>query len=281
MISEIKQIETIDGEKLHCSIIENGSPKWIIITHGLGEHGDRHKYFYKYFSQYFNICIWDLRGHGESSGRRAYVNDFSDFTNDLDTVLMYLKKEYKLKKYILFGHSMGALITASYMQKKVDPNFYPDKVFLSAPPVAAAGALGKIFEIAPLQMSKGLASINSSLLLGGMLDIKKLSHDARVYEHYISDKLNSLKIETKLLFCLIAESREVFSKPLRVNCELYVAVGTKDVLINPNALIKYFSTIEKNANLFKVEGAYHEIHNEVEKYRKPYIDFLINSLVED
>lgn len=280
MISEVKQVHTADGEKLHCSIIENGSPVWIVVTHGLGEHGARHNYFQKYFSQYFNICIWDLRGHGLSSGKRAYVENFGDFTNDLDEVISFLKQEYSMERYCLFGHSMGGLITASYMQKKANPQMYPEKVFLSAPPVAGPGPQGKLFSIAPLAFSRGLASLSMSFPLGGMLDIKKLSHDARVYESYVTDELNSLKIHTKLFFNILAEAREVFSKPLRVNCNLYVAIGTADVLVNPHALIDYFTHVEKNAKLFKNEGAYHEMHNEVEKYREPYMKFLKESLME-
>lgn len=280
MISEVKQVHTADGEKLHCSIIENGSPVWIVVTHGLGEHGRRHDYFQKYFSQYFNICIWDLRGHGLSSGKRAYVNKFEDFTNDLDEVISFLKQEYSMDRFVLFGHSMGGLVTASYMQKKANSQMYPEKVFLSAPPVAGPGPQGKFFSIAPLGFSRALASLGMSVPLGGMLDIKKLSHDARVYENYVSDDLNSLRIHTKLFFNILAEARDVFSKPLRVNCNLYVAIGTDDVLVSPTALIHYFSNVEKNAKLFKNEGAYHEMHNEVEKYREPYMSFLKESLME-
>lgn len=280
MITEVKQVHTADGEKLHCSIIENGSPVWIIVTHGLGEHGQRHDYFFKQFSQYFNICTWDLRGHGLSSGKRAYVNKFSEYTSDLDEVISFIKQEYSMDRFVLFGHSMGSLVTASYMQKKANAQMYPEKVFLSGPPVNGPGIEGKFFGIAPLALTKGLASISASFPLGGMLDIKKLSHDARVYENYIADKLNSLKIHTKLLFNILAEAREVFSKPLRINCNLYVAVGTEDALIGPNALIEYFSHVEKNAKLFKNEGAYHEMHNEVEKYREPYMAFLKESLME-
>lgn len=281
MISEVKQINTSDGEQLHCSIIENGSPVWIIVTHGLGEHGKRHDYFFKMFSQYFNICIYDLRGHGMSSGKKAYVEKFDDFTNDLDDVISYLTKEYSMERYVLFGHSMGGLITASYMQKNaVDKVPYPEKVFLSAPPVAGPGPQGKFFAIAPLGFNKTLANIKSSFPLGGMLDIKRLSHDARIYENYITDELNSLKVHTKLFFNILAEAREVFSKPLRCNCKLYVAIGTADKLVSPNALITYFTQVEKNAKLFKNEGAYHEMHNEVEKFREPYLEFLKESLME-
>ena len=274
MIAESREIESFDKTKLNITLVENGSPIWIIVSHGLGEHAGRHKYFEKHFSEYFNICRWDLRGHGKSGGDRASISQFSDFVEDLDFVINYLKENFKMKRYNLFAHSMGALITSSYMQKKVSSDFYPEKVFLSGPPVSAPGVLGKFFKLAPLKLSFSLSQLNQSIALGGMLDIKKLSHDSRVYEHYISDPLNSLRIETKLFFSILAESKEVFSKPLRVSCPLYVAVASEDKLIDPNAVEIYFKEIEKNSKLFVVEGGYHELHNEIKKFRDPYINFL-------
>ena len=48
--------------------------------------------------------------------------------------------------------------------------------------------------------------------------------------------------------------------------------------MSPSLLIDYFTRVEKNAKLFKVEDGYHELHNEIEKYRAPYVDFLKASL---
>jgi alpha-beta hydrolase superfamily lysophospholipase len=280
MIAEKHKIETFDGLKLEASIVENGSPVWLIVTHGLGEHSDRHQYMDRNFSQYFNICRYDLRGHGDSDGKRVSVDSFSDYTKDLDIILNYLKEKFQMDRYILFGHSMGALITSSYMQKIASTHFYPEKVFLSGPPVAAPGALGSFFHLAPLGISKTLSNLGLSIALGGMLDIKKLSHDPRVYEAYIKDPKNSLKIETKLFFSILAESKEVFSRKLRVSCPLYVAIGTNDVLIDAQRAANYFKTTEKNASLLEVKDGYHELHNEIEKYKKPYFKFLKESLIE-
>ncbi len=280
MIAEKEKIETFDGLKLEASIVENGSPVWLVITHGLGEHSDRHSYMDRNFLQYFNICRYDLRGHGNSDGKRVSVDSFTDYTKDLDVVLNYLKTKFQMKRYILFGHSMGALITASYMQKIASTHFYPEKVFLSGPPVAAPGALGSFFHLAPLGVSKTLSKLGFSIALGGMLDIKKLSHDPRVYEAYIRDPKNCLKIETKLFFSILAESKEVFSRKLRVSCPLYVAVGTKDKLIDPDRAIDYFKQTEKNASLLEVKDGYHELHNEIGKFKKPYMKFLKDSLLE-
>ncbi len=280
MIGESKKIKTKDELELNLTVLENGSPVWIIVTHGLGEHSGRHEYFDKIFSQYFNICRWDLRGHGKSGGKKSYVENFSKYVEDLDSVIAFLKDNYKMNRHMLFAHSMGSLVTASYLQKKVSDKNYPEKVFLSGPPVAGPGVLGKMFEIAPLGFSSALGNLNQSIALGGMLDIKKLSHDTRVYDNYIKDPLNSLKIHSRLFFNILAEARDVFSKPLRVSCPLFVALAGEDKLINPNSALEYFSKIEKNAKVVTIENGYHELHNEIEKFRSPYFKFLKESLLE-
>ena len=280
MISEEKTIETEDGTKLRAQVVENGSPVWIIVTHGLGEHGSRHSHFFKHFSQYFNICLYDLRGHGSSDGEKANIGSFTDYINDLESIVSYLREQYGMQRHILFGHSMGGLIVSSYLQNRAKAPVYPEKVFLSSPAVAAAGVMGNFFKSAPLKFNKLLASVPLSVKIQGILDLEKLSHDPRVYKDYIQDPLNRIKIHTHLLFEILAGSRKVFSRPLRAQCDLYVAIGSEDELVNAPACIDYFQKTEKQAKLEIFEGAWHEMHNEVERYRAPYLKYLESCLMD-
>ena len=280
MINEIKKLKTADGEELNLSIHENGSKYWLIVTHGMGEHSGRHQYMYKLFSQYFNTCLYDLRGHGRSSGKRAFVQSFKDYTSDLGEVVEFLTETYSMKNYVMFGHSMGGLIVSSYMQNNAKERLYPKKVFLSGPAVAGKGALGQAFKVAPLKLMNGLAQLPFSAPVGGMLDLTRLSHDPRVLENYKADKLNSLKVHTKMFFELLNESRQVFARPLRIECPLYCAVGSEDGLVDAPSVIEYFREIEKNCNLYVADGGYHELHNEIEKYREPYFEFLRESVMD-
>jgi alpha-beta hydrolase superfamily lysophospholipase len=277
MNKEFRDIISFDGTLLKCLIRETGSQRWLIVTHGLGEHLGRHEYMLKLFSQNFNIAIYDLRGHGRSGGKRGYVQKFDYFSKDLHAIIEHLRNEFSMRNYVLFGHSMGGLITANYIQNMVDKTFYPDKVYLSSPAVAGGGGLGSFLAETPEFVFTLLSSL-PSLPLSGMLDLKKLSHDSRVYESYIQDEFNTLKIHSKLYWELLKTSKDVFSRPLRVNCPLYCSIGTQDVLVHPRYVIEYFTKIEKNAQLKIVEEGYHELHNEIEKYRAPYFDFLRESL---
>jgi alpha-beta hydrolase superfamily lysophospholipase len=277
MNNEYRDIISFDGTPLKCLIRETGSHKWLIVTHGLGEHLGRHEFFLKLFSQNFNIAIYDLRGHGRSGGKKAWVEHFGDFAKDLDAVIQYFKKNFGLKEYVLFGHSMGGLIVSDYMQNHVKEDLYPEKVFLSSPAVAAPGLMGPVFSNAPKFILESLTKL-PTLPVAKVLDLRKLSHDSRVYESYIKDEYTQLKIHTKLYLEVTKASRDVFSRPLRIKCPLFCGIGTEDALVHPGLMIKYFTEIEKNAQLNVFEGGYHELHNEIEKYKKPYLNYLRQSL---
>lgn len=277
MNNEYRDIVSFDGTPLKCLVRENGNAKWLIVSHGLGEHLGRHEYMLKLFSQSFNVALYDLRGHGRSGGRPAFVEDFSDFYRDLDAVIDYLRREFNLKDYALMGHSMGALVTSGYMQNVVARDRYPQKVFLASPVVGAPGILGPVMSGAPAILLETLCK-SPTVPLAGFLNLRKLSHDSRIYDAYIKDEFTHKKIETKLLFEILKAAREVFSRPLRIESELFVAVGTGDSIVNSRQAIDYFTEIEKAAQLKVFDGAYHELHNEVDKWRKPYIQFLRQSL---
>jgi alpha-beta hydrolase superfamily lysophospholipase len=277
MNNEYRDILSFDGTPLKCLIRETGSNKWLIVTHGLGEHLGRHEFFLKLFSQNFNIAIYDLRGHGRSGGKRGWVEDFTNFSKDLEAIVFYLEKNFSLQHYLLFGHSMGGLIVSDFMQNVVKEDLYPEKVFLSSPAVAAPGLMGPVFSNAPKVLLDGLTKL-PTVAIAKVLDLRKLSHDGRVYESYIKDEFTQIKIHTKLYLEVTKRSREVFSRPLRIKCPLYCAIGTEDVLVHPGLMIKYFTEVEKNAQLKVFEGGYHELHNEIEKFRKPYLNFLRQSL---
>ena len=134
MLGEQNFIKMRDQIELHSHIYENGKDKWLIITHGIGEHLGRHLYQKELLGSDFNILLYDLRGHGLSMGRDAYVNRFQDFICDLEQVIYYLKNRYRMEKFSLFGHSMGALIVSSFLQNQVRAETYPTSCLLYTSP---------------------------------------------------------------------------------------------------------------------------------------------------
>ncbi len=274
MFMDKKFLKMRDGAELYTQVKESGSPVWIIATHGIGEHLERHKYIPELFGHDFNVFQYDLRGHGRSTGKKAWIQDFSLYMEDLREITNFLKEKYRMNRYIVFGHSMGALITCSFIQNYVDENNYPERLIVNAPPVGVGGGLGAVVRALPATFFKAASDLPYSLALGGLVDLNNLSHDPRVKEDYIKDPLNALKLESKLVLEMTKTAKETFSRPLRSKCPSYVSVGSSDRIVGTSDLINYFTNIDKSFQLKVFDGAYHEIHNEIEKYRKPYFDHL-------
>lgn len=276
MFMDKKFVKMRDGAELYVQIKETGSPVWIVATHGIGEHMGRHKYIPELFGHDFNIFQYDLRGHGRSTGKRAYISDFALYMEDLKEIIRFLEEKYRMDRYILFGHSMGALITCAFMQNFVEDARYPERVVVNAPPCGADGLLGKIIKILPTGFFKVASEIPYSLAISGLVDLSYLSHDPRTKDDYLKDELNSVKLHSKLLLELMKTAQATFSRPIRSKCPSFATVGGSDRVIGAPDVIEYFTNVDKSFNFKVFDGAYHEIHNEIEKYRKPYFDHLKN-----
>lgn len=274
MFMDKKFVKMRDGAELYVQIKETGSPVWIVATHGIGEHMERHKYIPELFGHDFNIFQYDLRGHGRSTGRRAYVTDFSLYMEDLKEIIRFLEEKYRMDRYILFGHSMGALITCAFMQNYVEDERYPERLVVNAPPCGVSGVLGKVVKFLPAAFFSGACEIPYSIPVGGLVDLEALSHDPRTKEDYIKDPLNSVKLESKLVFELMKTAQATFARPIRSRCPSFATVGGSDRVVGAADVIEYFTHVDKSFNFKVFDGAYHEIHNEIEKYRKPYLDHL-------
>ncbi len=269
-----RTIETWDKTKLFTQTRERGSSCWIIWTHGIGEHLGRHEYLQNIFGSDLNIFQYDLRGHGNSSGEKAFVQDFEYYIKDLSEIITYLKTKYDAKRVILFGHSMGALITLGYIQNMREHDDVLEGIVVNAPPLGFPGPLGKLMGVLSNNIVSKIAKIDPSIPLGGLVDLGYLSHDKTVKEAYLKDPLNHLRIHSKLLFQMVTYSKKLGKSPIKSPCPLYCSYGTEDGIIDVDALEKYFKNVEKNADLFPIEGGFHELHLETDRYNKPYFEYL-------
>ena len=262
-----------DGIKINISIKDNKASKWLIVTHGVSEHHERHLYLEELFGKKLNYFFYDLRGHGHSTGHPQYIDDFSDYALDLEELLKFLKDEYGMIQYLLYGHSMGALITSDFLKNVAKEDFYPELVYLSSPPISAGGKLGEIALKAPIALYDFLINLPLSIRLK-ILPGGNLSHDPAVNKAAEDDPLACNGMHTKLSFETMKKAREIYSSPINPKCPAFISIGTGDKIVSPEGAINYFKNIETNFELKIIENAYHEIHFETEQYRRPFINFL-------
>jgi alpha-beta hydrolase superfamily lysophospholipase len=101
----------------------------VLLLHGIGEHTGRYEHVGGHLAAAgFEVVGIDHRGYGQSGGRRAYVDSWSQFLDDVEDQLAEVRS-FGLPT-VMLGHSMGGLIAASYC---VDERPLPDLLVLSGP----------------------------------------------------------------------------------------------------------------------------------------------------
>lgn len=96
----------------------------IQISHGVGEHAGRYQPIAQRLQKLgYEVYANDHRIHGKSVKSDAFLgyyngeNYFSDALNDMHQLMVIIQKEHPNKKTILFGHSMGSLLSRAYVTK--------------------------------------------------------------------------------------------------------------------------------------------------------------------
>lgn len=110
-----------DGLELfyHEWLPENQSIKAIVfIVHGVGEHSGRYRHVAEAFTNAGFACYGiDHRGHGKSGGLRVYIEDLEYAVEDLRQLFEQIKTQYPEKSFLIFGHSMGSLVSLMFVLK--------------------------------------------------------------------------------------------------------------------------------------------------------------------
>ena len=278
----MKEFEIVcrDNYRLYGAIsLPNKDFKYIIyLIHGMCEHKERYYDFMEYLSSRgFAALICDLRGHGyhEEKEKLGYFGDKNALVDDVTEVISYIKREYKDKKIILFGHSMGSLITRNYIQNNDNEI---EKVILCGPPTinrfAVVGTLlstligsfkGEyyrskfIYNLSLGNYNKGFKEKNEWLV-----------SDKEVLNEYNKDEYCGFIFTTNGFISLFYMLRNAYKDKYKVhnkNMPILLITGTNDKVVGTKKkfehLFKFlikegYNTVETE----EYEGLRHELLNE-------------------
>src|SRR5690606_5365987 len=99
-----------DGETIfHQAWLPDGTPRAVVLlVHGLGEHSGRYAHVASALvTAGCAVYALDHRGHGRSTGRRAFVRSYDEFLRDLHQFRGLIGREHPGAPLVLLGHSMG------------------------------------------------------------------------------------------------------------------------------------------------------------------------------
>lgn len=105
-------------ELFYRSLIPTRPRLILVMIHGAGQHSGQFSYLGRYCLQH-NIAFYalDLRGFGLSSGKRGHVQSFSEYLDDLDSFIEFIRKIHPGDPIFLLGHSLGGTIVIRYSQE--------------------------------------------------------------------------------------------------------------------------------------------------------------------
>jgi alpha-beta hydrolase superfamily lysophospholipase len=241
----------------------------VVIVHGYGEHRGRYRWLATRLAELgFEPHLFDLRGHGESQGRRGYVDRFADYVIDLDRVVGAVLERAGLADgpgspsvpVFLFGHSLGGLICLSAILGGLATvaGVAASSPFLG--PVGAWAALLRPF-IPVLRLVPGLS-------LPRAIDPDSLTHDRRIVEEHRRDPL---VFQSADLWwgreTMLAQEALLEGAP-RIGVPVFFQVGGDDRVADVEVARRVFARIGSPDKRFETyEGFFHEVFNETERER--------------
>lgn len=224
----------------------------IVIVHGLAEHLGRYDYVVSKLNDWgYSVYRFDNQGHGKSEGKRTYIDNYKNFSQDVNEIVSMAKTENNNEKVFVLGHSMGGMISTVY---GIDYKNTVDGIILSA---------GLTIDEAKLLESNKDVDDDAKIqnALGDLI-----CTDKSVVEDYENDPLVCHVTAGKIYKECYKAVKYIYDNMNKFEYPVYILHGEEDKIVSPEdskILYEHISSLDKSLKLYP--GLYHEIMNEFAK----------------
>ena len=229
----------------------------VVIVHGLGEHSGEYEHVVeRLVTAGFVVSGFDLRGHGRSPGKRAFIRYWDDYRQDLGAFLDVISAEYPRRPRFLLGHSLGGIIVLDYAIRAPEGL---QGVMALAP---AIGDLG----ISPAKrvLARVISRIRPSFSLGTGLDPSAISRDPAVVAAYRSDPLVHDRGTARLGVEAERTVDFIQSHAADLRVPLLIQHGEDDRIAGIDGSRRFVANVvETDKTLIEYPGASHQVHNDL------------------
>lgn len=257
-------MRTADGIELateHHSV--PGCRGRVVIVHGYAEHKGRYRQVVDDLTGAGYAChLLDLRGHGDSGGRRGHVSRFEEYRKDLDSLLQEVRAHrVDPSPLVLLGHSLGGLIALDFVIHR--PQVF-DAVAVSSPFLAPAFAIPFLKRT----LLPPVAKLIPALSVKSGLDPRGLSHDLQVVDAYRTDPKVFPTVTLGWFSEVQKAQAEVFARAPEIVVPLLLLLGDADPIAAPQRSRAFFERLGSACKRLKIyPGFLHEVFNELERAR--------------
>lgn len=257
-MSTVGRAAAADGTELalrHWRVPDGRRP-WatLLLVHGLGEHSGRYEHVGARLAEAgLDVYAYDQRGFGASGGRRAWVDRWSGFHDDLAERMVAARSAAAGGPVVLYGHSLGGLVALGYA---LSDRPKPDTLVLSAPALDAQIPAWK------RGLARVLGVVVPNLAVRNALDTSVLSRDAQVGVRYLADPLNHHSTTTRLGLEFLREQARCRAAVRELRVPTLVIHGEADRLVPTGASAPLGEVPAVTRRTYP--GLRHEMHNEPE-----------------
>ncbi len=226
----------------------------IVVVHGYLEHsGLNTGIFGHLLEKGYNVAVFDLPGHGLSSGKRGEVSDFSKYSSILNDFLKICSK-HSGRKYYILGHSTGCSAIIDYL---MNYNNIFEKIILAAPLVRS-----RFWKLSMLGLF-----LFGNIIKGLHRKYAGTSNNKSFIEFMKKDPLNVNFVPIPWIWALKEWNKKNLSYP-RKNLSVNIIQGTCDSVVEYKYNIKFIEKHFSDTDINYIEGASHSLLNEVPEIAK-------------
>jgi len=232
------------------------------LVHGFGEHCRRYGPMVDYLRGH-NIAVvaLDLRGHGQSGGKRGVCRDYTRFREDVTALVTQSTHTYPDLPHILYGHSMGGALVLNYILQDganaavLAPRF--SAIVCSAPLLELAEPIPGVLQ----SIVRMLRKIAPNLTLGQPISGEKVSSLAEEQKIYETDPANHGRLGVGLAVGMVEAGEWVLDHAGDWKLPLLLMHARQDQLTAFSAS-EAFASKAKNCHFIPFDNVEHEIHND-------------------
>jgi alpha-beta hydrolase superfamily lysophospholipase len=251
-----------DGKKLHLTVFSpDGKPcrGSMLFVHGFGEHAGRYEDISRFFTQKGLACyVHDLRGHGNTPGKRGVVRSYDTLLDDVDEIRQLILAE-RSGPVVLYGHSMGGNIAISYLLGRNTQSIRC--AVLSSPWLRISVPVPRPVVIALIKVSRLLPDLS----LRSKLALHFLTHDEEIVKKTAEDSLYHNVMGIRLFDGVTNAGEAAIESAHRLKQPALLMTAGDDHIVSLAAIREFAGKTGENVVFHIWPDAYHELHNELNR----------------
>jgi alpha-beta hydrolase superfamily lysophospholipase len=230
----------------------------VVIAHGFNSHSGHYIWVAEQLVAHgFSVHALDHRGRGKSDGERFYVEQVSEYVDDLATFINLVKAREPGLPVFLLGHSAGGVISCTYAlehQANIAGLICESFAFRVPAPDFVLAVIKGLSHLAP----------HAHVL---KLPNQHFSRDPKVVQALEDDPLIAHEVQpTRTVAAMVRADERLEREFHLITLPVFILHGTEDKVTKPSGSQTFFDkTGSKDKALQLYEGHAHDLLNDIGK----------------